>query len=152
MTSPQLRPEYMRGILAAACPPCQHWDAHQLDNLCKKLRKMGENMKANNRLFHDMEHFFAQFQDDSGFFDGLFENEELKEWGDMILFNINDFYKLVNPAVFGKSEDSGDNQIIVNSQMYKLSDENFDFSVGVDEGDKIVGIFWQTGAQRAALD
>ena len=93
MTSPQLRPEYMRGILAAACPPCQHWDAHQLDNLCKKLRKMGENMKANNRLFHDMEHFFAQFQDDSGFFDGLFENEERKEWGDTILFNINDFYK-----------------------------------------------------------
>lgn len=67
-------------------------------------------------------------------------------------FDIDDFYKHANTATFGKSEDSGDNRIIVNSQMYKLSDENFDFSVGVDEDDKIVGIFWQTGAQRAAFD
>jgi hypothetical protein len=43
MTSPRLPPQVMRGILAAACPPCQHWDAQQLDNLRKKLRQMGEN-------------------------------------------------------------------------------------------------------------
>ncbi|GFH60074.1 hypothetical protein CTEN210_16550 [Chaetoceros tenuissimus] len=152
MNSTQLKTNIMRGILTASCPPCQHWDAQQLDNLRKKLRQMGENMKANNRLFHDMDHFLAQFQDDTGFFDGLFENEDHEEWGDKILFNIDDFYKLADTAVFGKSKDSGDNRIITNSQMYKLSDENFDFSIGVDEDDNIVSIFWQTGAQRAAFD
>ncbi|GFH44252.1 hypothetical protein CTEN210_00726 [Chaetoceros tenuissimus] len=152
MGAPQLDPQTMRGILKAACPPGQHWDARQLDNLRKRLRKMGEDMKSNDRLLDDMDHFLKQFQDDTGFFDGMFENEDLQEWGDKILFDINDFYKHANTATFGKSEDSGDNRIIVNSQMYKLSDENFDFSVGVDEDDKIVGIFWQTGAQRAAFD
>lgn len=153
-TVPQLTANHMRPHLEDCVPQNTIWTASQLSNIRKKLKSFVNGMTADQ--LRSKEKFQTQFRNDE-FWKGFFSNpNSCFQCADQSSYKCKEIYEeLYGGCIFQSNKedsDSSNSTLIKVNQVYKTTDDGYDFSIMLD-GDKcIVGILWQTGAMRDAFD
>ena len=151
--SPNLKPNMMRPFLKDCCPPNMTWNAAQLSNLRKKLLQISSKMTPDQVMRR--EHFQKQFRND-GFWKGFLNNDGACFYADKSTFECREMYdELWGGCIFQSTEDSDNSKstLIKINQVYKATDDGFDFSVLVDGESRIIACgVWQSAAMLDAFD